>query len=150
LRLNDQNTVPSLLMSSKEILEQMYQNDRYSQWLGVEVVDIGDGHCTLRMTVRREMLNGFGVAHGGISFSLADSAFAFACNSRGRHAVSIHCSIEHTAPVMEGDVLTATASEEQLGNSISNYAIRVAKADGSPVAFFRGVAYRKKKDWTPN
>ena len=137
-------------MNPKEILEQMYRNDPFSQWLGVEVVDIGEGCCTLRMTVRREMLNGFGVAHGGISFSLADSAFAFACNSRGRHAVSIHCSIEHTAPVMEGDVLTATASEEQLGNSISNYAIRVAKADGSPVAFFRGVAYRKKKDWTPN
>ena len=94
------------------------------------------------------MLNGFGVAHGGITFSLADSAFAFACNSHGRHAVSIHCTIEHAAPVREGDVLTATASEENLGNSVSNYAIRVVRADDTPVAFFRGVAYRKKQEWT--
>jgi acyl-CoA thioesterase len=99
------------------------------------------------MVVRKEMLNGFNVAHGGITFSLADSAFAFACNSHGRHAVSIHCTIEHVAPVREGDVLTAIAAEENLGNSLSNYAIRVERTDGSPVAFFRGVAYRKKQEW---
>ena len=126
----------------------MYDNDPFSQWMGMELVSVGPGTCTLRMTVRKEMLNGFNVAHGGITFSLADSAFAFACNSHGRHAVSIHCSIEHVAPVREGDVLTATATEENLGNSLSNYAIRVVRADDSPVAFFRGVAYRKKQEWT--
>ena len=134
----------------QQVFEKMFKDDTYSQWLGIRLLEVAEGTAHLQMTVRPDMLNGFGVAHGGITYGLADSAFAFACNSRGRHAVSIHCSIEHTAPVMEGDVLTATASEEQLGNSISNYAIRVAKADGSPVAFFRGVAYRKKKDWTPN
>ncbi|MGI9160107.1 MAG: hydroxyphenylacetyl-CoA thioesterase PaaI [Saprospiraceae bacterium] len=134
-------------MSPLEIFHRMFDNDPFSQWMGMELVSIGHGACTLRMTVRKEMLNGFGVAHGGITFSLADSAFAFACNSQGRHAVSIHCTIEHVAPVREGDVLIATAQEDNLGNSLSNYAIRVEKADGAPVAFFRGVAFRKKTDW---
>ncbi len=125
----------------------MFDNDPFSQWMGMELVAVGPGTSTLRMAVRGEMLNGFGVAHGGITFSLADSAFAFACNSHGRHALSIHCTIEHVAPVRAGDVLTATATEEHLGNSLSNYAIRVTRADGAAVAFFRGVAYRKQREW---
>lgn len=134
-------------MSPLEIFHKMFDNDPFSQWMGMELVAVTEGACTLRMPVRREMLNGFGVAHGGITFSLADSAFAFACNSRGRHTVSIHCTVEHVAPVFENDVLTAMAEEEYLANTISNYAIRVTKQDGSPVAFFRGVAYRKQKIW---
>jgi acyl-CoA thioesterase len=129
------------------IFEQMYRHDAFSQWLGIELVEVHAGTCVLRMQVRPDMVNGFGVAHGGISFSLADSVFAFACNSRGRHAVSIHCSIEHSAPVQVGDVLTAIATEDNVGNSVSNYAVRVEKQDGTPVAFFRGVAYRKKTNW---
>jgi acyl-CoA thioesterase len=125
----------------------MFDNDPFSQWMGMELVSVGPGTCTLRMAVRDEMLNGFGVAHGGVTFSLADSAFAFACNSHGRHAVSIHCTIEHVAPVRAGDVLTATATEENLGNNLSNYAIRITRADGTAVAFFRGVSYRKQREW---
>lgn len=125
----------------------MFDNDPFSQWMGMELVSVGSGTCTLRMAVRDQMLNGFGVAHGGITFSLADSAFAFACNSHGRHAVSIHCTIEHVAPVRAGDVLTATATEENLGNNLSNYAIRITRADGTAVAFFRGVSYRKQREW---
>jgi acyl-CoA thioesterase len=125
----------------------MFDNDPFSQWMGMELVSVGPGTCTLRMAVRDEMLNGFGVAHGGVTFSLADSAFAFACNSHGRHAVSIHCAIEHVAPVRTGDVLTATATEENLGNNLSNYAIRITRADGTAVAFFRGVSYRKQREW---
>ena len=134
-------------MTPLEVFHRMFDNDPFSRWMGMELVSVGEGVCSLRMTVRAEMLNGFGVAHGGITFSLADSAFAFACNSHGRHAVSIHCSIEHVAPVVENDVLTATATEENLGNSVSNYAIRIVRQDGSPVAFFRGVAYRKRQVW---
>ncbi|MCC7465095.1 MAG: hotdog fold thioesterase [Saprospiraceae bacterium] len=134
-------------MQPLDIFHKMYDNDPFSQWLGIRLVSIDQGTCTLRMIVRKEMLNGFGVAHGGISFSLADSAFAFACNSHGRHAVSIHCTVEHVAPVFEGDELTAIAREDNLGKSISNYAIEVTKQDGTPVAFFRGVAYRKAKEW---
>lgn len=134
-------------MSPLEIFHKMYDNDPFSRWMGMELVSVGEGTCSLKMTVRAEMLNGFGVAHGGITFSLADSAFAFACNSSGRHTVSIHCTVEHVAPVFENDILTATATEDNLGNSISNYAIRVTKQDGSAVAFFRGVAFRKKQVW---
>ncbi|MBP6827193.1 MAG: hotdog fold thioesterase [Saprospiraceae bacterium] len=134
-------------MSPLEVFHRMFDNDPFSKWMGMELVSVGEGTCTLRMVVRAEMMNGFGVAHGGITFSLADSAFAFACNSHGRHTVSIHCSVEHVAPVVENDVLTATATEEKLGHSVSNYAIRVVKQDGSPVAFFRGVAYRKSRIW---
>lgn len=134
-------------MTPLEVFHRMFDNDPFSRWMGMELVSVGAGTCTLRMTVRAEMLNGFGVAHGGITFSLADSAFAFACNSHGRHAVSIHCSVEHVAPVFEHDILTATAVEEHLGNSVSNYAIRVVRHDGAPVAFFRGVAFRKKQVW---
>lgn len=125
----------------------MYDSDPFSKWLGVELVSIETGSCILKMTVRNEMLNGFGVAHGGISFSLADSAFAFACNTHGRHSVSIHCTVEHVAPVFEHDVLTAEAREDNLGKSVSNYAIKVTKQDGTSVAFFRGVAYRKQQAW---
>ncbi len=125
----------------------MFDNDPFSQWLGMELVEMGEGTCSLRMTVRPEMLNGFKVAHGGITFSLADSAFAFACNSRGRHTVSIHCTVEHILPVFAGDVLTATAREENLGKTISNYAIDIQNQDGKRVAFFRGVAYQKQQTW---
>ena len=135
------------MLTPEQIFQRMYDNDPFSQWMGMELLAVGPGTCTLRMVVRKEMLNGFGVAHGGITFSLADSAFAFACNSQGRHAVSIHCTVEHVAPVLEGDILTASASEENLGNSLSHYAIRVERADGAPVAFFRGLAYRKKAEW---
>jgi acyl-CoA thioesterase len=134
-------------MSPLEIFHAMYDNDPFSRWMGMELVSIGAGACVLRMKVRPEMLNGFGVAHGGITFSLADSAFAFACNSSGRHTVSIHCTVEHVAPVFENDVLTATATEDNLGGTVSNYSIRVVKHDGTAVAFFRGVAFRKKQVW---
>lgn len=131
----------------EEIFRAMYDNDPFSRWMGMELVDIGPGCCTLRMTIRPEMTNGFGVAHGGIAFALADSAFAFACNSRGRHALSVHCAIEHTAPARSGDVLIAEAREEHLGNSLTNYAVSVRNQDGVPVAFFRGLAFRKKTEW---
>lgn len=134
-------------MSPTEIFHKMYDNDPFSQWMGMELVEMGLGKCKLSMTVRPEMTNGFGVAHGGITFSLADSAFAFACNSQGRHTVSIHCTIEHMVAVHPGDTLTASASEDNLGNTISNYSISIENQHGQLVAFFRGVAFRKKEEW---
>jgi acyl-CoA thioesterase len=134
-------------MSPRDILYTMFENDPFSKWLGIQPVNVGVGYCTLQLTVRNDMLNGFGMAHGGISFSLADSAFAFACNSHGRQAVSIHCTIEHVAPVFEGDVLTAQAQEDHLGNKISNYSILVTNQDQKTIALFRGVAFRKEKEW---
>jgi acyl-CoA thioesterase len=110
-------------------------------------VEDGPGRSVLRMTVRKEMTNGFGIAHGGITYSLADSALAFASNSHGRMAVSIETSISHTARVQEGDVLTATATEEFLSNKIANYRIEVKNQDGKVAALFKGIVYRTGKDW---
>ena len=81
----------------------MLENDHYSQWLGIERLGETPGTCQLKMTVRKEMLNGFGIAHGAITYALADSALAFASNSHGRHAVSVETSISHLLPVREHD-----------------------------------------------
>lgn len=134
-------------MSPTAIFHKMFDNDPFSKWMGMELVEIGDDFCTLQMTVRAEMLNGFGVAHGAITFALADSAFAFACNASGRHTVSIHCTIEHVAPVRLGDILVAKARRENESKSLGNYAISILNKNQKPVAFFRGVAFRKEQEW---
>ena len=130
------------------IMEEMYANDPFSQWLGIEKLEVGRGHCTLRMEVRKEMTNGFGVAHGGITFSLADSAFAFACNSYGRKAMSIQCNINHIKAVHAGDVLTATAQELANGNRIGIFTVEVVNQKNELVASFKGTDYRMSEEWT--
>lgn len=132
---------------ARRIVSKMYGHDPFSQWLGIERLKTEPGHCVLRMAVRREMLNGFAIAHGGITFSLADSAFAFASNSRGRHAVSIDTSISHMVSLKEGDVITATAIEEQLSHRIGHYRVEVRNEAGEMVALFRGIVYRKSQEW---
>jgi acyl-CoA thioesterase len=134
-------------MSPQEIFETMYATDAFSQWLGVELLEIGEGHCTIQMTVRPEMVNGFGVAHGGITFSLADSAFAFACNSHGTHSVSVDITINHLAAVQVGDVLTAIASEDHSGRSLGLYRIEVRNQKQKLVALFKGLCFRKGEVW---
>lgn len=129
------------------IVNKMYDNDPFSRWLGIERLKTEPGHCVLRMAVRPEMLNGFAIAHGGITFSLADSAFAFASNSRGRHAVSIDTSISHMISLKAGDVITATAIEEQLGHRIGHYRVEVRNEAGEMAALFRGIVYRKSREW---
>lgn len=130
-----------------KVVDKMYFNDPFSRWLGIERVKDGAGTSVLRMTVRKEMLNGFGIAHGGITYSLADSALAFASNSHGRMSVSVETSVSHTAQVREGDVLTANAIEEFLSNKIGNYRIEVKNQDDKIVALFKGIVYRTGKDW---
>ncbi len=133
---------------TSQIIDQMIAEDTFSQWLGIERLSEEPGYCQLRMKVRNEMLNGFGIAHGGITFSLADSAFAFASNSRGRHAVSIETAINHLAPVKADDVLTATATEQHLGNRLAHYQVIVSNQRAEKVALFKGVVYRKGTEWT--
>ena len=130
-----------------KVVDAMYENDLFSQWLGIERLEEGPGRSVLRMTVRSEMTNGFGVAHGGIAFSLADSAFAFASNSHGRKSVSIETAISHTVAVHPGDVLTATAVEEHLSNKIANYRVTVTNQNWVVVALFKGIVYRMGKEW---
>ncbi|MBI5917052.1 MAG: hotdog fold thioesterase [Bacteroidetes bacterium] len=129
------------------VVDAMFNHDAFSQWLGIERMEDGPGRSVLRMTVRPEMTNGFGVAHGGITFSFADSAFAFASNSHGRKSVSIETSISHTVAVHPGDVLTATAEEEHLSNKIANYRVTVTNQDGVVVALFKGIVYRMGREW---
>jgi len=135
------------MSKADSIVRQMFKNDAFSQWLGIDITKIEEGHCILSMTVRSEMCNGFGVTHGGITYSLADSALAFACNSHGIKSMSIETSISHTAPVHTGDLLTAEASEVSRKNKIAIYDIPVRNQAGEVVALFKGTVYRSGKEW---
>ncbi len=128
----------------------MYENDPFSIWLGIERIKVEPGGCVLRMVVQGPMLNGFGIAHGGITYSLADSCLAFASNSHGIQAVSVETSISHTKPVKEGDVLTATSQEMSLSNRIGVYHITVTDQRDETVALFKGTVYRTGKPWFPD
>jgi len=133
----------------EKVFRKMYDNDAFSQWLGIEVVEVKDGYCELKMTVRKEMLNGFQIAHGGIAYSLADSALAFASNSHGRKSLSVETSISHTVSVKEGNVLTANTEELSLSDKIGVYHITITNQDNQEVAYFKGTVYRTTKEWFP-
>lgn len=130
------------------VVDQMYNNDPFSKWLGIERVEDGAGSSILRMTVRKEMLNGFDIAHGGITYSLADSALAFASNSHGIQSLSVETSISHTKPVKEGDVLTAKTKELSLSKRTGVYQIDIEDQNNELVALFRGTVYRTEKEWS--
>ena len=132
-----------------KVVDQMYSNDPFSQWLGIERIEDGEGTSILSMTIRKEMLNGFGIAHGGIAYALADSALAFASNSYGQKSVSIETSISHIESVKEGDKLTAIARELSLTNKLGIYEITITNQDNIKVALFKGTVYRTGKDWFP-
>lgn len=125
----------------------MLAKDYFSQWLGIEVLEIYEGNCVLRMTVRNEMLNGFGIAHGGITYSLADSALAFASNSHGKKAVSIETNISHIKSVKENDVLIASAHPKRSGNTVGVYEVEIKNQEGVLVALFKGTVYRTGEEW---
>lgn len=134
--------------SPNEIVNMMMAKDYFSQWLGIEVLEVKEGACKLQMTVREEMLNGFGIAHGGIAYSFADSALAFASNSHGQKSVSVETSISHTISLKSGDTIIAEAIEEHCSNKIGIYSIKIYKpADKAVVALFKGTVYRTSKVW---
>lgn len=132
---------------SKKVVDKMFDNDAFSQWLGIERVEDGAGKSVLRMTIRPEMTNGFAIAHGGITYSLADSALAFASNGHGRMAVSVETSISHTVSLKAGDVITATTEEMSLSNKIGVYHIAIKNQRDEVVALFKGTVYRTGKEW---
>lgn len=136
------------MLSPAEITNQMLAKDYFSQWLGIELLDIKEGSCKLQLTVRKDMLNGFGIAHGGITYSLADSALAFASNSHGLKALSIETSISHTESLKEGDVIVAEAFEEKCSNKIGIYSVKITNPAGSVFALFKGTVYRTSKNWS--
>ena len=133
-------------MEGTKIPYKMLSLDPYSQWLGIEILECELGRCKVAMTVRKEMLNSMKKAHGGITFSLADTAFGFAANSHGKFAVSIETSINHIEAVNEGDYLVAESVIEKVNNKLGFNIIEV-KRGNEMVALFKGVVYRTAKEW---
>jgi acyl-CoA thioesterase len=120
----------------------MYERDPASQALGMQLVEIRPGYARMTMPVRRDMLNGHQTCHGGYIFMLADSAFAFACNSHNQVTVGAGCTIEYLAPGREGDLLSAEALEQALANKTGVYDVKVTNQDGKTVALLRGKSHR--------
>lgn len=132
-------------MTPEEVLDIMIKRDHFTKWLGLKIDKIDVGYCKLHYTVKKDMLNGFEKVHGGVLFSAADSAFAFACNSHGIITVALDVSITFTKPCVEGDVLVVEAKEIHLGNKTGLYDIRTTNAKGELVCLFKGTAYRTGK-----
>jgi acyl-CoA thioesterase len=130
---------------ANDVVAKMMRDDLFSQWLGIEVLEIKEGYSKIKMTLRDEMINGFGIIHGGIAFSLADSAFAFACNNRNNLSVALDTSINFTKATKPGDELTAEAKEIHNGRSTGLYNITITNQSGEQVAHFKGTCFRTGK-----
>jgi acyl-CoA thioesterase len=142
--MNEMKTAIDPQALAEATAEAMYARDRASQGLGMKIVEIRPGYARLTMTVRPDMLNGHAICHGGFIFALADSAFAFACNSYNLNAVAAGCAIDYLAPGREGDVLTAEAIEQSASGRTGVYDISVTNHDRQRIALFRGKSYRIK------
>lgn len=129
----------------KDIIQSMMEKDAFSKWMGIEILNSEPGYVKLSMTVLEEMCNGFGICHGGITFSLADSALAFASNSRGSVSVALENNINYTKKVEVGDSLIAETEEIQNGRTVGVYKVRITNQNDDLVADFRGSVYRTGK-----
>ena len=131
---------------AERVVAGMMGRDLFSRWLGITVVDVRPRTATVRATVRPEMVNGFGVAHGAIAIAVADSAFAFACNTHGKVTMSIENSITYPMAIAPGDVLTAVAESEGESNRLGYYRVVVRNQKDDVVALFRGTAYKTRDE----
>lgn len=130
---------------AQQVVDRMMITDYFSQWMGVEVLEVKDAYSKIKMVLRKEMLNGFGIAHGGVTFALADSAFAFACNSDGKVTVALDVSISFPRPGKEGDILIAEAKNISRTNRTGLYLITVTNQHDELVALFKGTCYKTEK-----
>jgi len=128
------------------VIGQVLLKDSFSQWLGIELVDVKEGYSKIKMLVREEMMNGLNVVHGGIAFSLGDSAFAFACNSRNNLSLALETSISFLKPVFVGDTLIAEAKEIRNGRSTGVYLVEIKNQHEQLIALFKGTCYRTGKN----
>jgi acyl-CoA thioesterase len=131
---------------AEAVKEHMLRNDAFSKLLGLQVEEVGPGYCRLHFVVRPDMVNGFGALHGGVTFSAADSAFAFACNSHGRQSVGLTVTIDYLEAGKAGDTVTIEAREESLKHKIGVYQVRATNQDGAVLALFKGTAYRTSNE----
>lgn len=129
----------------QQVVSHMMQHDAFSNWLGIEVLEVNEGYSKIKMLVRKEMVNGFGIAHGGVAFSLADSAFAFACNNRNNLSVALDTSINFLKAVQVGDELIAEANEIHNGKTTGVYLITITNQKQETVAHFKGCCFRTGK-----
>jgi acyl-CoA thioesterase len=130
---------------AQEVVDHMMDHDFFSQWMGIEVLDIREGYSKIKMVIRKEMVNGFGIVHGGIPFSMADSAFAFACNNRNNLSVALDVTISFTKAMHIGDTLIAEAKEIHNGRSTGVYLITITNQKDEHVALFKGTCFRTGK-----
>jgi acyl-CoA thioesterase len=130
------------------VVATMMGKDAFSQWLGITLVQVAPRSVTVSLTVRDDMVNGFGLCHGGVTFSLADSALAFASNTHGRVTVSIENSITYPKRIAVGDVLTAVAEEESATSRLGFYRVTVSRSS-EVVALFRGTVYKTNEEFFP-
>jgi acyl-CoA thioesterase len=135
------------MKSPEEIVRIMMEKDRFSQWLGIEILEAGLGSCILRTTVNEDMLNGHHLLHGGITYSLSDSALAFASNSRGNKCISIETSISHIRKCFSGDTLTVRATEINRGRTLGIYEIEVFNQERKKVSHFKGTVHISQEIW---
>ena len=134
---------------AEKVVDRMINKDAFSQWLGIEILEITKGFCKLKMIVRKEMTNGFDIAHGGISYSLADSALAFAANSDGIQSLSVETSISYNKKAISGDALIAATQEISKNEKNSVYNISITNQNNIEIALFKGTVYRTKREWFP-
>lgn len=128
-----------------DVINFVFQKDSFSQWLGIELLAIKEGYSKIKMLVRPEMLNGLDVVHGGIAFALADSAFAFACNSRNNLSLALETSISFLRPVFVNDTLVAEATEVRNGKSTGVYLVEIKNQHQELIGLFKGTCYRTGK-----
>jgi acyl-CoA thioesterase len=132
---------------AERVVGAMLAKDAFSRWLGITLLEVRPRYAAVRMTVRDDMVNGFGVSHGGIAYSVADSALAFAANTHGRITVAIENAITYPAPVRVGDVITAIAEEESASNRLAYFRVVVRRQDDTIVGLFRGTVYRTAEEF---
>ena len=130
---------------AKKVVEKMMQDDLFSQWMKIEIIEISEGYSMIKLELREEMTNGLNVIHGGIIFSLADSAFAFACNNRNNLSMALDVSVSFNKAAKPGDLLTAEAKEIHNGRSTGLYLITVTNQNNDHVALFKGTCFRTGK-----
>jgi acyl-CoA thioesterase len=135
------------MLNPTEIVTKMLDNDAMSQWLGIQLISVEKGNVTLQITVRKEMTNGFNIAHGGITYSISDSSLAFSANAHGIQAVSVETSISHLKPVYTGDILTTKVEEISMTKRIGVYTINVYNQNNALVSTLKGTMYRNGKEW---
>lgn len=132
---------------AQAVVNKMLEKDEFSRWMGIEPIEILEGSVIIKMSVKKEMLNGFGIMHGGAMHALADSALAFAANTHGWQSVSVETSMSHMRPAHQADVITAKAIEMSRTRSIAVYQVSIKNQQDDLIALFRGTVYRTKKEW---